>query len=79
MAEMTQEIFSQLNLLNKREKLRIVRYLVEELALEEEKQPIQPKSSGWPEGYFAQTYGILRDDPIVRPEQGVFENREPLE
>ncbi|MCZ7669738.1 MAG: type II toxin-antitoxin system Phd/YefM family antitoxin [Chloroflexi bacterium] len=31
---------------------------------------------GWPGDYFAQTYGALADDPLVRPEQGEFEKRE---
>lgn len=37
------------------------------------------ESLGWPPGYFEQTYGILRDDPVERPPQGEFEVREVLE
>jgi hypothetical protein len=33
----------------------------------------------WPDGYFEETYGSLADVPLERPEQGAFEQREPLE
>ena len=33
----------------------------------------EPK--GWPKGYFEETYGALADDPLVRPEQGDYEDR----
>lgn len=32
----------------------------------------------WPAHYFADTYGALADDPLTRPEQGVFEQREAV-
>lgn len=32
----------------------------------------------WPIGYFEQTYGSLADDPLERPEQGEYPERETL-
>lgn len=32
----------------------------------------------WPEGYFDRTAGSLSDNPIERPSQGEYEEREPL-
>ncbi|MBN1138590.1 MAG: hypothetical protein JXM73_18525 [Anaerolineae bacterium] len=34
---------------------------------------------GWPVGFFERTYGAFADDPLERPDQGIFEVREPLE
>ena len=33
---------------------------------------------GWPPGYFEQTAGSLADDPIKRPSQGEYEERDAL-
>lgn len=33
----------------------------------------------WPHNYFADTYGALADDPLVRSEQSEFEQREALQ
>ncbi|MCA9972987.1 MAG: type II toxin-antitoxin system Phd/YefM family antitoxin [Anaerolineales bacterium] len=38
----------------------------------------QAESSAWPRNFFAETYGALRDDPLSRPEQGEFEQRDRL-
>ena len=38
----------------------------------------QPTSSGWSENYFEDTYGSLADDPLERPPQGDFEERDEL-
>lgn len=35
-------------------------------------------SLGWPLGFFEETYGSLKDDPLERPPQGDFEVREEL-
>jgi hypothetical protein len=37
-----------------------------------------PEALGWPPGYFEQTYGSFRDNPLVRGEQGEYEVREEL-
>jgi hypothetical protein len=33
----------------------------------------------WPEGYFAETFGSLRDAGLERPPQGPLQDRQPLE
>lgn len=33
----------------------------------------------WPVGFFRETYGSLAHDPIERPEELPFEEREPVE
>lgn len=38
----------------------------------------QRVSSKWPEGYFEETYGSFADEPLERPDQGEFEEREDL-
>jgi hypothetical protein len=32
----------------------------------------------WPEGFFEEVVGGWKGEPLERPEQGSFENREPL-
>jgi len=36
-------------------------------------------SSGWPEGYFEQVFGGWEGEPLQRPEQGDYEQRERFE
>ena len=38
--------------------------------------PVAP--TGWPAGYFEQTYGACADDPLIRDDEGAYEPREPL-
>lgn len=38
----------------------------------------KPEDLGWPPGFFAETYGSLRDVPLVREEQGDYEVRDEL-
>ena len=73
-----EDIFPLLDKLDKRQKLRTMQFLMAELILAEttEKSLDSPEQLGWPSNYFAETFGALRDDPIERPEQGVFEIRE---
>lgn len=33
---------------------------------------------GWPEGFFERTYGSFSDEPLTRPPQGDYEEREEL-
>jgi len=35
--------------------------------------------NGWPPGFLEKAFGCLKDDPIERGPQGVFETREPLD
>ncbi len=37
-----------------------------------------PEELGWPPDFFEQTYGILRDVPLERGDQGEYEVRESL-
>ncbi len=39
---------------------------------------VAPKKRAWPSGYFERTAGSLADDPIERPPQGNYEEREKL-
>jgi hypothetical protein len=40
---------------------------------------VQPKAKrGWPPGYFERTAGSLAEDPIERPPQGEYEERDPI-
>ena len=38
----------------------------------------RPEDLGWPPGFFAETYGVLRDMPLVREPQGDYEVRDEL-
>lgn len=44
-------------------------------------QPVagSPEALGWPPGFFEETYGSLKDDPIERAPQGEMEVREALQ
>jgi putative addiction module CopG family antidote len=35
-------------------------------------------SNQWPDGYFETVFGGWQGDPLLRPEQGEFEQREPF-
>lgn len=37
-----------------------------------------PEELGWPPGFFEQTYGALKDEPMVREPQGEYEVRNEL-
>jgi hypothetical protein len=50
-----------------------------EVTLQISEDNIVRDALGWPIGYFEETYGILAHDPIERGDQGVFEEREPIE
>lgn len=39
----------------------------------------QAQQKGWPPDYFRKTYGALAADPLTRPEQGEFEDREVMQ
>ncbi|HID51442.1 MAG TPA: hypothetical protein EYP41_05320 [Anaerolineae bacterium] len=68
-----EDMFPLLTKLDKREKLRLMQFLVSDLVSSEtEAHP------DWPPGYFRQTFGAFRDDPLERPEQGEFEIREEI-
>ena len=37
-----------------------------------------PAALGWPPGFFAQTFGCLRAEPLVRESPGEYETRDEL-
>jgi hypothetical protein len=39
----------------------------------------KPEDLGWPPGFFAETYGSLRDLPLVREPQGDYAVRDELQ
>jgi hypothetical protein len=40
---------------------------------------LTPEELGWPPGFFEQTFGALKDDPVERGPQGEYEEREAFE
>lgn len=38
-----------------------------------------PQGKGWPPGFFEETFGSLRDEPLEREPQGKLQEREPLD
>lgn len=50
--------------------------LIDEQVAASESEPHQ--GSGWPPGYFEQTFGALADEPLTREPQGEYEEREAL-
>jgi len=41
--------------------------------------PAMAQESGWPPAFFEQTFGCLRDEPLVREAQGEYEIRGELQ
>lgn len=72
---MVSEIYPLLERLERKDILQVLQFLVDKLAMEE---GIPPGINIWPPGFFAETYGILRDEPLVREPQGEYEVREDL-
>lgn len=53
-----------------------------EVLLVLQRQPESPEDRdgfGYPPGFFEETFGSFREDPLERLPQGEFEQREPLE
>lgn len=46
---------------------------------DEEEVEESPESDEWPEGYFEETAGAFRDDPISRGDQGELQIRDKIE
>lgn len=65
-------VFAQAEQLSAQDRLR----LLERIAATLQKE-LQPKTD-W-HTFLQETYGILKDDPIQRYEQGEYEEREPIE
>jgi len=56
------------------DRIRLIQQLTR--ALEREYIAQLPEAPGWPPGFIERTYGSLADDPIERPPQGQFEERD---
>ncbi|MCB9450916.1 MAG: hypothetical protein H6672_05720 [Anaerolineaceae bacterium] len=69
------ELLKAMDQLPAADKWHLVRHLLHTLEYE---QTGPVASSDWHE-FLRATYGILRDTPIRRWEQGEYEEREPLE
>ena len=69
-----EDLVPLLNQLDRREKLRLMQYLVGDLMTAE-----TPPHPNWPPDYFKQTFGAFKHDPLQRPQQGTFEIREELQ
>lgn len=42
------------------------------------KPATKPKDLAWPPGFFEQTFGSFKDEPLERPEQGEYEQRDEV-
>lgn len=40
--------------------------------------PATPEELGWPPGFFEETFGSLKETPLVRESQGEYETRDEL-
>jgi hypothetical protein len=81
------EILPLLEPLKRKEKLRIIQYLLTELYQEETASSLgtrteasaSPEELGWPPNFFAKTFGSLRDTNLVREPEGEYEIRDEWE
>lgn len=48
--------------------------------IDQESQPQQksPEELGWPPGFFEETYGSCKDNPIILDDEDDFEDREEV-
>ncbi len=63
------------------DKLRLLRHLATNLEQAEFHRKLAevPVAPGWPPGFFERTAGSLAGDPIERPPQGEYEERDEIE
>jgi hypothetical protein len=78
------EILPLLEPLKRKEKLRMIQYLLTDLYQEEvagspdarTEKPTSPEELGWPPNFFAETFGSLRGMNLVREPEGDYEIRD---
>jgi hypothetical protein len=75
MMSRVQNVLAEIEALPTAEKWQIVRQVLR--SLEQEQSPA-PSKSDWHD-FLRATYGILRETPIERWDEGEYEIREPLE
>jgi hypothetical protein len=63
--------------LTPQDKMRLITHLT--LDLQRQYLEQLPEAPEWPPDYFERTYGSLADDPIERPPQGDYEDRDEIE
>lgn len=81
------EILPLLEPLKRKDKLRVIQFLLTDLYQEENADhlKLQPENSttieklGWPPNFFAETFGSLRDTSLVREPEGEYEIRDEWE
>ncbi len=69
------ELLEEVNRLSAADKWQLVKHVLDTL----EQQQVAPTSAADYHEFLRDTYGVLRDTPIERWEQGEYEEREPLE
>ena len=75
MMSKVQNVLAEIETLPTTEKWHIVRQVLHSL---EQEQTTAPTKSDWHD-FLRATYGVLRDTPIQRWDEGEYEVREPLE
>lgn len=71
-----EQLVTMAEALPSRDKVRLIQQLTR--TLEKEYIAQLPEAPGWPPGFIERTYGSLADDPIERPPQGDFEERDAI-
>jgi hypothetical protein len=68
------ELVEEVDRLPAADKWQLVRHVLDTL----EQEQVAPTSTADYHKFLRETYGVLRDTPIERWEQGEYEEREPL-
>ncbi len=71
-----EEILSEIRRLSREEKLALLEEMIHSLRSEIATAAPHEQAQSWPPGFFEQTYGIFRDDPLQRLPQGDYETRD---
>lgn len=71
----TSEIYPLLEKLERKEILQLIQFLVSKLAIEE---GVSLPKTKWPPDFFAETYGMFKNEPLVREQPEGYEIREEL-
>jgi hypothetical protein len=73
-----QELLSEIKQRSANEKLALMEEIAHWLREEMTVLDKEAEALGWPPGYFEQTYGAFRDEPLERGPQGEYPVREEL-
>ncbi len=75
------ELLSEMKQLPYQQRLALLEELAHSLRQELAAEPAKiktPEELGWPPGYFEETYGSFRDEPLERGPQGEYPVRNKL-